>query len=91
MNQWFDCHLPGALVSVYFAAERRELLWLSPTTRQSASIEAELLSLTSISYKFNQTLSHWSVIEHRTRKQDIEVGNYMAQTLENMADLHGES
>ena len=35
--------------------------------------------------------SHWSVIEHRTRKQDIEVGNYTAQNLENMADLHGES
>ena len=37
------------------------------------------------------TYSHWSVIEHRTRKQDIEVGNYTAQNLENMADLHGES
>ena len=36
-------------------------------------------------------MSHWSVIEHRTRKQDIEVGNYTAQNLENMADLHGES
>ena len=35
--------------------------------------------------------SHWSVIEHRTRKQDIELGNYTAQNLENMADLHGES
>ena len=35
--------------------------------------------------------SHWSVIEHRTRKQDIEVGKYTAQNLENMADLHGES
>ena len=35
--------------------------------------------------------SHWSVIEHRTRKQDIELGNYTAQSLENMADLHGES
>ena len=37
------------------------------------------------------TFHHWSVIEHRTRKQDIEVGNYTAQNLENMADLHGES
>ena len=37
------------------------------------------------------TKPHWSVIEHRTRKQDIEVGNYTAQNLENMADLHGES
>ena len=35
--------------------------------------------------------SHWSVIEHRTRKQDIEVGNYTTQNLENMAELHGES
>ena len=35
--------------------------------------------------------SHWFVIEHRTRKQDIEVGKYTAQNLENMADLHGES
>ena len=35
--------------------------------------------------------AHWSVIEHRTRKHDIEVGNYTAQNLENMADLHGES
>ena len=34
--------------------------------------------------------SHWSVIEHRTRKQDIEPGNYTTQNLENMADLHGE-
>ena len=36
-------------------------------------------------------LSHWSVIEHRTRKQDIELEKYTAQNLENMADLHGES
>ena len=35
--------------------------------------------------------SHWSVIEHRTRKQGIELENYTAQNLENMADLHGES
>ena len=35
--------------------------------------------------------THWSVIEHKTRKQDIEVGKYTAQNLENMADLHGES
>ena len=35
--------------------------------------------------------THWSVIEHRTRKQDIELGNYTTQNLENMADLHGES
>ena len=34
--------------------------------------------------------SHWSVIEHRTRKHDIELGKYTAQNLENMADLHGE-
>ena len=46
---------------------------------------------------FNQVLyvlclySHWSVIEHRTRKQDIELEKYTAQNLENMADLHGES
>ena len=39
----------------------------------------------------NATLSHWSVIEHRTRKQDKELENYTAQNLENMADLHGES
>ena len=38
-----------------------------------------------------KTYSHWSVIEHRTRKQDIELGNYTTQNLENMADLHGES
>ena len=36
-------------------------------------------------------VSHWSVVEHRTRKQDIELGNYTTQNLENMADLHGES
>ena len=36
-------------------------------------------------------LAHWSVIECRTRKQDIELGNYTTQNLENMADLHGES
>ena len=36
-------------------------------------------------------IPHWSVIEHRTRKQDIEVGKYTAQNPENMADLHGES
>ena len=45
--------------------------------------------------KYNLTqmciFTHWSVIEHRTRKQDIEVGNYTTQNLENMADLHGES
>ena len=35
--------------------------------------------------------AHWSVIEHRTRKQDKELENYTAQNLENMADLHGES
>ena len=41
--------------------------------------------------KFVIPCPHWSVIEHRTRKHDIEVGNYTAQNLENMADLHGES
>ena len=37
-----------------------------------------------------ELLSHWSVIEHRTRKQNIEPDNYTTQNLENMADLHGE-
>ena len=32
----------------------------------------------NIKYKINTThaITHWSVIEHRTRKQDIEVGKY---------------
>ena len=46
---------------------------------------------TSQKYFSPEPVTHWSVIEHRTRKQDIEVGNYTAQNLENMADLHGES
>ena len=45
----------------------------------------------SITHKEPSKESHWSVIEHRTRKQDIEVGKYTTQNLENMADLHGES
>ena len=38
MLQWFDCHLLGCCgFTEYFPAKRRELHWLSPTTKQSAS------------------------------------------------------
>ena len=57
-----------------------------------ASLGSEnLISSSSITEHEVSIRSHWSVIEHRTRKQDIEVGNYTTQNLENMADLHGES
>ena len=44
-----------------------------------------------ILYRIVKRHTHWSVIEHRTRKQDKELENYTAQNLENMADLHCES
>ena len=49
--QWFNCHLFGrvGVTGYYFPAERRELPWLSPTTRQSASKKEKLLSLMSMS------------------------------------------
>ena len=57
-------------------------------------IRAEMATYKEIrNYFFNiipSRVPHWSVIEHRTRKQDIEPGNYTTQNLENMADLHGE-
>ena len=37
-----------------------------------------------------EIFTHWSVIKHRPRKQDIEPGNYNMQHLEKMADLYGE-
>ena len=45
----FDCHLPGAVVSQGTSRPNAEnCSGFPPPTRQSASIEAELLGLTSI-------------------------------------------
>ena len=44
--KWFDCHLPGAVVSQ--GTSQPNCSGFPPPTRQSASIEAELLGLTSI-------------------------------------------
>ena len=47
--KWFDCHLPGAVVSQGTSRPNAEnCSGFPPPTRQSASIEAELLGLTSI-------------------------------------------
>ena len=47
--KWFDCHLPGAVVSQGTSRLNAEnCSGFPPPTRQSASIEAELLGLTSI-------------------------------------------
>ena len=47
--KWFDCHLPGAVVSQGTSRPNTEnCSGFPPPTRQSASIEAELLDLTSI-------------------------------------------
>ena len=47
--KWFDCHLPGAVVSQGTSRPNAEnCSCFPPPTRQSASIEAELLGLTSI-------------------------------------------
>ena len=51
--KWFDCHLPGAVVSQGISRPNAENCSgfpreIPPPTRQSASIEAELLGLTSI-------------------------------------------
>ena len=47
--KWFDCHLPGAVVSQGTSRPNAEICsGFPPPTRQSASIEAELLGLTSI-------------------------------------------
>ena len=47
--KWFDCHLPGAVVSQGISRPNAEnCSGFPPPTRQSASIEAELLGLTSI-------------------------------------------
>ena len=47
--KWFDYHLPGAVISQGTSRPNAEnCSGFPPPTRQSASIEAELLSLTSI-------------------------------------------
>ena len=47
--KWFDCHLPGAVVSQGTSRPNAEYCYgFPPPTRQSVSIEAELLGLTSI-------------------------------------------
>ena len=47
--KWFDCHLPGAVVSQGISRPNAEnCSGFTPPTRQSASIEAELLGLTPI-------------------------------------------
>ena len=47
--KWFDYHLPGAVVSQGTSRTNAEnCSGFPPPTRQSASIEAELLGLTSI-------------------------------------------
>ena len=47
--KWFDCHLPSAVVSQGTSRPNAEnCSGFPPPTRQSASIEAELLGLTSI-------------------------------------------
>ena len=51
--KWFDCHLPGTVVSQ--GTSRPNAVNCSgfpPPTRQSASIEAELLGLSSIYSEF---------------------------------------
>ena len=47
--KWFNCHLPGDVVSQGISRPNAEnCSGFPPPTRQSASIEAELLGLTSI-------------------------------------------
>ena len=51
--KWFDCDLPGAVVSQGTSRPNAENCSdFPPPTRQSASIEAELLGLTSIYSEF---------------------------------------
>ena len=51
--KWFDCHLPGAVVSQGTSRPNAENCSAFPLpTRQSASIEAVLLGLTSIYIEF---------------------------------------
>ena len=51
--KWFDCHLPGAVVSQGTSRPNADnCSGFPPPTRQSASIEAELLGLTSIYSEF---------------------------------------
>ena len=55
--KWFDCCLPGAVVSQGTSRPNAEnCSGFPPPTRQSASIEAELLDLTSIYSEFNKYL-----------------------------------
>ena len=57
----FDCHLPGAVVSQGTSQPNAEnCSGFPPPTRQSASIEAELLDLTSI---YSETV-RWYHIKH---------------------------
>ena len=56
--KWFDCHLPGAVVlQVTSRPNAENCSGFPPPTRQSASIEAELLGLTSIYSEFDVLLS----------------------------------
>ena len=54
--KWFDCHLPGAVVSHSQGTSRpnaENCSGFPPPTGQSASIEAELLGLTSSTVSYN--------------------------------------
>ena len=66
-------------------------VWMVASGFVGLQPDVEMNDISSPAITHSQVNTHWSVIEHRTRKQDIEVGKYTAQNLENMADLHGES
>ena len=68
--KWFDCHLPGAVVSQGTSRPNAEnCSGFPPPTRQSASIEAELLGLTSIYSESKYAGFQWpNFLERRKAK-----------------------
>ena len=85
--KWFDCHLPGAVVSQGISRPNTEnCSGFPPPTRQSASIEAELLGLTSIYSELFKKVNSYGHIRMVTSYfvgllPDIEMNNTSSPTI----------
>ena len=80
--KWFDCHHPGAVVSQSTSRPNAEnCSGFPPPTRQSASIEAELLGLTSI---YSETVSISSIMDMLVPPNQPKTAEILAQNASKM-------
>ena len=69
--KWFDCHLPGAVVSQGNSwPNAKNSSGFPPPTRQSTSIEAELLGLTSIYSEWVRIMYRYTPAQKRRKFDD---------------------